>query len=242
MFPRVPWRGGQVTIGIVLVLVALLPVSLVALRLGTLVGGHKLAVATLVSSHLLGLVILAVVWRLGLVFPGKDRAPLSSLGLTPPGLPRVLPATLTLGALLASLGFNILYAMLADYLDSDLLSPPDIPRAIAFPGPAVVLTFQALALWTPLAEEVFFRGFVFAGLIPYLRAPRAMVASALIFSIFHLSQGSPGVLIPIFFTGLLLAWLYHRTGSLWASIVAHGSQNAVALAGTLYQVWTMGKT
>lgn len=235
----VPWRGGQVTIGIVLVLVALLPVSAVALGLGTLAGGHKLAVAVLVSSQLLGLVILAVVWRVGLV---RYRAALSSLGLTPPGLPRVVPAALTLGALLASLGFNILYAMLADRLDFDLLSPPDIPRAIAFPGPAVVFTFQALALWTPLAEEVFFRGFVFAGLIPRLGVPRALVASALVFSIFHLSQGSPGVLVPIFITGLLLAWLYYRTGSLWASIVAHGSQNAVALAGTLYQVWTTGQT
>ncbi|MEK7814621.1 MAG: CPBP family intramembrane glutamic endopeptidase, partial [Chloroflexota bacterium] len=64
----------------------------------------------------------------------------------------------------------------------------------------------------------------------------------LVFSIFHLSQGSPGVLVPIFITGLLLAWLYYRTGSLWASIVAHGSQNAVALASTLYQVWTTGQT
>jgi hypothetical protein len=238
LFPRVPWRGGQVTIGIVLALVALLPVSAVALGLGTLAGEHKLAVAVLVSSQLLGLAILVVVWRLGLV---RYRAPLSTLGLSPPGLPRVQTAALTLVALLASLGFNILYAMLVAPLGSDLLSPPDIPRAIAFPGPAVVFTFESLALWTPLAEEVFFRGFVFAGLIPRLGVPRALLASALVFSIFHLSQGSPGVLVPIFFTGLLLAWLYYRTGSLWASIVAHGSQNAVALAGTIYQVWTMGQ-
>ena len=63
---------------------------------------------------------------------------------------------------------------------------------------------------------------------------RAVVASAAIFSIFHISQGSPGVLVPIFVTGLLLAWLYYRTGSLWASVMAHAGQNAVALAVTLY--------
>jgi membrane protease YdiL (CAAX protease family) len=235
----VPWRGGQVTIGILLVILSLLPVSAVALGLGTLAGERRLAVAVLVSSLLLGLVILAVVWRLGLA---RYRAPLSALGLTPPGLPWVQAAALTLGALLVSLGFNILYATLVKPLGSDLLSPPDIPRGIALPGPAVVFTFQALALWTPLAEEVFFRGFVFAGLIHRLGVPGALVASALVFSIFHLSQGSPGVLVPIFITGLLLAWLYYRTGSLWASIVAHGSQNATALAGILYEGWTRGQT
>jgi membrane protease YdiL (CAAX protease family) len=54
----------------------------------------------------------------------------------------------------------------------------------------------------------------------------AIAASALVFSAFHLSLG---VLVPIFITGLLLAWLYWRTGSLWAAIGAHAGQNALAL-------------
>jgi membrane protease YdiL (CAAX protease family) len=37
------------------------------------------------------------------------------------------------------------------------------------------------------------------------------------------------VMVPIFITGFLLAWLYWRTGSLWAAIGAHAGQNALAL-------------
>jgi membrane protease YdiL (CAAX protease family) len=55
----------------------------------------------------------------------------------------------------------------------------------------------------------------------------------LVFSAFHLA---PGVLLPVFVTGLLLAWLYHRTGSLWPCMAAHAGQNAIALAATLYGV------
>jgi membrane protease YdiL (CAAX protease family) len=95
------------------------------------------------------------------------------------------------------------------------------------------LTFLALTVWTPLSEEVFFRGFIFAGLSSRWGVTGATLVSAAIFSAFHIS---PGVLIPIFITGLLLAWLYHQTGSLWASIAAHAGQNAAALVVTIYGV------
>jgi len=94
-----------------------------------------------------------------------------------------------------------------------------------------VFTFQALALATPLTEEIFFRGFIFAGLIPRLGVGWAMVASAAIFSVSHVSVG---VLVPIFITGLALAWLYWRTGSLWTSIAAHAGQNALVVAVQAY--------
>jgi membrane protease YdiL (CAAX protease family) len=39
-----------------------------------------------------------------------------------------------------------------------------------------------------------------------------------------------GVVIPIFVTGLLLTWLYAKTGSLVPSLLAHIGQNLLALA------------
>ena len=85
-------------------------------------------------------------------------------------------------------------------------------------------------MWTPVTEEIFFRGFVFAGLTPRLGVPRAIIVSGLVFSAFHLSIG---VLLPIFVTGILLAWLYHRTGSLWPGIAAHAGQNALAVSAVI---------
>ena len=225
---RVPWGSGQVGPGILVMVLSVFPILILAVNLGNLAGDNADALVTWTTSHLLGLVVFAVVWHFGL---NRYHAPVSSLGLTRPRLPRIKLVLLTIGALLASLASNLIYATLMDLLGLDFLSPPEIDEGIAFSGPAAAFTFQALAVWTPLTEEIFFRGFVFAGLSPRWGVGRAMVASALIFSIFHLSMG---LLAPIFITGLLLAWLYRRTGSLWPSIAAHAGQNALAVVAVLY--------
>ena len=220
----VPWRGGQVALGIILVAVSIVPVTAIAIGIGRMAGQYDVAMATWLSVHLMGLAIIGVVWRFGI---SRFNAPLSTLGLTPIVGSRFKTVLMTAGTLGASLAATVVYGALISLMDSDILSPPDISSDIVFPGLAAVFTFQALAVATPVVEEVFFRGFVFSGLVPRFGMGWAMVASAVVFSVFHLALG---VLIPIFVTGLLLAWLYQRTGSLWPSIVAHAGQNALAVA------------
>ena len=53
--PLVPWRGGQVAYGILLVLVSIVPVTLLATALGSLAGGYDVALSVWTSSHLMGL-------------------------------------------------------------------------------------------------------------------------------------------------------------------------------------------
>ena len=222
-----PWRSGQVVIAIVLIALAALMVSQVVVLLA---GRDNPALAAWLTSLLLGVVILVIVWAVAL---RPYRAPLSSLGLRAPEVPPLKWAGMTVGVLLLSLGATALYAALVRLTGIDILLPPEIPVNIVFPGLGAALTFLALALWTPLTEEIFFRGFIFSGLIPRWSIPGAMIISALIFSAFHVSLG---VLIPIFITGFLLAWLYRQTGSLWASIIAHAGQNAAALLASIYGV------
>ena len=228
--PLVPWRGGQVALGILVILVSVVPVSLLAIEMGQLVGKYDDAVSVWTSSHLMGLAILAVVWTLGLKRYGVS---LSALGFGAPRMPRIQWIPITVGVLIASLVATVIYSTIVGLFDSDLLSPPEIPPDIAFPGPAAAATFQALAVWTPITEEIFFRGFIFAGLAPRMGVWPAMLVSALVFSMFHLSLG---LLVPIFITGFLLAWLYRQTGSLWPSILAHGGQNTLAVLVTIYLV------
>jgi len=130
------------------------------------------------------------------------------------------------GVLATSLIATSIYSGIVEWLGADKLSAPVVESDIFFDGVAVILTFQALAFITPMSEELFFRGFIFRGLVPKVGPFGAMLISAAIFSGFHLSVG---VLIPIFITGFLLAWRYWKTGSLWASIGAHAGQNALAL-------------
>ncbi len=222
----VQWGAGVVAIGILLILVCIFPITGISIGLAKLTGGTEQAATVWYSSNFMGMAILAVVWFLALRSRGIG---VTSLGLTMPTAPPVKLVLLSAGALGASLGLTALYSTIVNWLGVSYIAPPEIPKDIIFPGAAAALTYQAVALWTPITEEIFFRGFVYAGLVPRLGAGRAILVSAVVFGGFHIL---PGLLIPTFMTGLLLAWLYHKTGSIWPPIAVHAGQNALALTLT----------
>jgi len=219
----VTWGGWQPAAGISVVMISLFAAAAAAFAIGSLYLEQQDAVATWISVHLMGLAIVATVWYLGLRY---SRDPLAVLRLSGVQWPRKRTILLMIGVPAASLIATSIYSGIVEWLDLDQFATPDVDSDIFFDGPAVLLTFQALAFITPISEELFFRGFIFRGLLPKMGPWGAIAASALVFSAFHLSLG---VLVPIFITGFLLAWLYWRTGSLWAAIGAHAGQNALAL-------------
>lgn len=81
------------------------------------------------------------------------------------------------------------------------------------------------ALGAPLAEELYFRGYVFAS---YLRDKGPLAAylfSGAVFASLHLNKEA---LLPIFVLGMMLAWMYRRSNSVVPPIVAHALNNGVA--------------
>ena len=86
-------------------------------------------------------------------------------------------------------------------------------------------------MWTPLAEETFFRGFLFAGLAAKFGVGVGVVASS---AIFALSHASVGLFIPIMVAGALFAWIYHKSDSLWIPALAHASQNLLAWLAAVF--------
>jgi CAAX protease family protein len=85
-------------------------------------------------------------------------------------------------------------------------------------------TLIASVLVAPFCEEIFFRGFVFPGLLRGMSPGWAIVLSALIFAVAHADPGSFAVL---FFIGLALAFVRWRTDSLWPGILLHLLNNGV---------------
>jgi len=84
-------------------------------------------------------------------------------------------------------------------------------------------------LMAPLAEEIFFRGFIFPGLLRPLGLGGALAASGAVFGAFHItSLDTVGLIVPFGIVGALFAWLYYRSGSLWPSIAAHFVFNLVS--------------
>lgn len=88
-----------------------------------------------------------------------------------------------------------------------------------------LLVLLAGAVIAPVAEEFFFRGFVFRAYLDQKGTVRAFLYSAALFAAMHFS---PPAFPPILAMGLLLAFLYYRTGSIIPGIVAHSVNNAAA--------------
>jgi len=90
---------------------------------------------------------------------------------------------------------------------------------------AVPLVALLAIVAAPIAEETFFRGFLFPALRMRWGTFWAALASGLVFAALHFSLGS---LVPFTIIGMLLAWAYVFSGSLWAPIAAHFLFNAVS--------------
>jgi membrane protease YdiL (CAAX protease family) len=87
------------------------------------------------------------------------------------------------------------------------------------------------AVFAPLVEEIFFRGFLFQGFRARYGWITGMVLSAAIFAAAHLD---PVVLIPTFILGCLLAYVYHRSNSIWPGVILHFLVNSFGLLGAYF--------
>lgn len=85
------------------------------------------------------------------------------------------------------------------------------------------LVFFAVIL-APVAEEIFFRGTLYAA-IKECGYPRlALWGSALFFAIIHVTAA---IFIPLLLLSLVLVWLYEKTDNLLAPITAHAVFNGI---------------
>jgi len=81
-----------------------------------------------------------------------------------------------------------------------------------------------LVFFVPLSEEVFFRGYMLRFLDQRTGRVAAVIVSSALFAVIHLN---PSGIVVYFIIGLVLAFLYLRTGRLWAPILAHMVHNGV---------------
>ena len=101
------------------------------------------------------------------------------------------------------------------------------------------MTLLIVIFLAPFVEEVLFRGLVFGNLKSRSRA-LAYVVSCLLFALLHVWQFAVVkqdvtyflLMIQYLVPGLVLAWAYDHSGTLWASIGLHAAVNALS-------VWAM---
>lgn len=165
---------------------------------------------------------------LGVASDWKFRRPLSRpLGLL--GLRPFRPK-----AIWVLLGTLVVYYIAAGLFASLVLKPDqeDIGGELGVGNPSIVIAVLAVVMivgLAPIAEELFFRGFLFAGLRTRWPLWPAAITSGLIFGLVHAPTGITTV-VPLAALGIALCWLYNRTGSLWPCVIAHMINNGLALA------------
>jgi CAAX protease family protein len=109
-----------------------------------------------------------------------------------------------------------------EWFDPDLAWGPRID---------VIATMLDTVVLTPVFEEIVFRGLLFATLRRRFGTGAAAVLSASIFAIAH-GYGVLGF-AAVFWSGLLWAFAYERTGSLLPSMAAHAADNLMASLGVI---------
>jgi membrane protease YdiL (CAAX protease family)/uncharacterized RDD family membrane protein YckC len=145
------------------------------------------------------------------------------------GLRRFKPSALG-WMLLALLGYYIVAALFA----SLVLQPEqeDISGELGVGDENVLVALTAVLLivvLAPFSEELFFRGFLFAGLRARFSLWPAVIASGLLFGLVHAPSGISTVPL-LALLGGLLAWFYAWSGSLWPCVFMHMINNGIALA------------
>jgi membrane protease YdiL (CAAX protease family) len=212
--PSVPWTSRDVTWGLlafILWMSFLLLASLISENLA-------LPVDTGLVIIFGEAVLLVPVWYLTVRKYGVSWADL--------GLRKFHPAAVGIGCglMLLSLLFNFIYASILAIFDLQI--QPDINQLFdqtAYPFALLI----GGAVVAPFVEEVFFRGFIFTGLIKKWNWKWAAFISSALFAIAHVV---PTSLLPIFILGWIFAFLYKASGSIWPAILMHMLTNTLALS------------
>jgi membrane protease YdiL (CAAX protease family) len=154
---------------------------------------------------------------------------------------RFHPREVGLTASLPDLALGVVLAAIAVGLGVGSVAVGNHPQLLwqsaSLPVVTATITLQSLVNGVP--EELAFRGVIFGRLMPWLGRPgNSMAISTMVFGLFHvpsyIAAGvSPWVALATglfgLLPGLLLAYLYYRTRSIWPGAIWHTSITGAGL-------------
>lgn len=87
-------------------------------------------------------------------------------------------------------------------------------------------SFLLTAVFAPIFEEWLCRGMVLRGLLTKMKPVWAIVVSALFFALIHMN---PWQALNAFIIGVVMGYVYYKTGSLWLTMLIHFVNNGTAV-------------
>jgi len=212
----VPWKFIDNWIGVALLIIIDLIIFIITLQSSKAKLAQSALIVLLELAYLLP-VILIFAWR---------RTSWKALGFG-----RFDPNTLGLGCglLVGAYILIILHNLLLSFLGVDTQGEEILKVFKELNSP--IWFFIVGAVIAPFVEETFFRGFLFQGFRERYGWKLGMLLSSAIFAAAHLDLVA---LIPTFILGNVLAYVYHRSNSLWPGIFLHFLVNAFGLFGAYF--------
>jgi membrane protease YdiL (CAAX protease family) len=152
------------------------------------------------------------------------------------------------GVFAAGIGYYVLTALYASVLH--LHGNEKLPKELGVGKSTAALVGAAIfvCVVAPMAEELFFRGFIFGALrrMRIVLGGRdigiwiAALITAVLFGLAHTGSANPKYLIPLGLLGFILCLLRWRTRSLYPCMALHSINNSLAL-GISQLHWTGGE-
>jgi len=191
------------------------------LSLALLLTGHNewttspyAGIASMIFSSLIAVIVFL---RLGWAKPSRDFL-------------KSRPWAVVFWSVLTALGVVVPSIFLQEHM-------PELPNIVEEQmGQIMSVTggYFVICLLAPLVEELVMRGAVLRALLAWKPGLRwwMIAISALLFALIHLN---PAQMPHAFLMGLLLGWMYQRTGSIVPGVAFHWANNTVAFL--LYRLY-----
>ncbi|OYT29546.1 hypothetical protein B6U98_02125, partial [Thermoplasmatales archaeon ex4572_165] len=124
-----------------------------------------------------------------------------------------------------ALGFVLIIGVIlsvSGVADENASNIKDLELLFSLPTILILITFQ------PIAEEIFFRGFLLDKLQKPLGKNPAIIVTSLLFGVAHISMGNviPAIIISV--VALVLGYMVVKTKSLMTGIIAHVIFNIIS--------------
>lgn len=117
----------------------------------------------------------------------------------------MLVTVIVIGIILIKLGYG----------SEELSNIPDIEQYFSLPSMFLLITFQ------PIAEEIFFRGFLLEKIDSITGKKMAILVTAVLFGLAHMSYGRLYPVVIPMAMGIILGFIVVKTKNLYSAIIAH---------------------
>jgi membrane protease YdiL (CAAX protease family) len=223
---RSPWGYADMAMAIGVVIGATIliagPAAVVAAVAadGSSVRGDDLALGVLLGANILVEVFLLI--SVALFTVGKYKVPWAEIGFQMPKRGGWwLPVALLVAALVA------VWAFFAALYAFGVEAEGNLPEEVFESLPLIIIVGVLSMGFAPVMEETFFRGFLFGGLRGRWGPLLAALATGFFFALVHID---PLVFVPFTAVGMIFAWGYAYSGSLFPVIAAHFAFNAISFS------------